>query len=84
MRQLDQTAAAELYEHIDNLELYVGLQAEEAKQPEAGVGLCSGFTTSRCILADVVSLTRGDRFLTFEFTRSSLFHVSQNSSDHVL
>ncbi|KAJ7925601.1 heme peroxidase [Mycena leptocephala] len=66
------TAAAELYEHIDNLELYVGLQAEEAKRPEAGVGLCSGFTTSRCILADVVSLTRGDRFLTFEFTPFNL------------
>jgi linoleate 10R-lipoxygenase len=31
-----------LYTNIDNLELYVGLQAEEAKKPVEGAGLCSG------------------------------------------
>ncbi len=35
-------AAEHLYTHIDNLELYVGLQAEEAKKPVDGAGLCPG------------------------------------------
>jgi linoleate 10R-lipoxygenase len=46
-----------------------GLQAEEAKTPMPGAGLCPGFTISRAILADAVCLTRGDRFLTVDFTR---------------
>ncbi|CAK5274234.1 unnamed protein product [Mycena citricolor] len=62
------TAAASLYNDIENLELYVGLQAEEAKPPMPGAGLCPGYTISRSILADAVCLTRGDRFLTIEFT----------------
>lgn len=37
-----------------------------------GAGLCPGYTISRGILADAVALTRGDRFLTFDFTRASL------------
>lgn len=48
----------------------VGLQAEEAKKPGPGAGLCPGYTISRAILADAVCLTRGDRYLTVEFTRS--------------
>ncbi|KAJ6448679.1 hypothetical protein C8R47DRAFT_1230929 [Mycena vitilis] len=55
-----------------NLQLYVGLQAEEAKMPMAGAGLCPGYTISRSILADAVCLTRGDRFLTVKFTPSNL------------
>jgi hypothetical protein len=35
-------AAERLYSNIDNLELYVGLQAEEAKKPVEGAGLCPG------------------------------------------
>ena len=35
-------AAERLYTHIDHLELYVGLQAEEAKKPVEGAGLCPG------------------------------------------
>jgi len=35
-------AAERLYSHVDNLELYVGLQAEEAKKPVDGAGLCPG------------------------------------------
>ncbi|KAG7089000.1 hypothetical protein E1B28_012947 [Marasmius oreades] len=50
-------AARSLYKHIDNLELYVGLQAEESKTPGPGAGLCPGYTISRAILADAVSLT---------------------------
>jgi linoleate 10R-lipoxygenase len=58
-----------LYHHIDNLELYVGMQAEETKEPMPGAGLCPGYTMSRAILADAVALTRGDRFMTIDFTR---------------
>ncbi|THH03822.1 hypothetical protein EW145_g5979 [Phellinidium pouzarii] len=61
-------AANSLYGHIDNLELHVGLQAEEAKPPIPGAGLCPGYTISRAILADAVALVRGDRFLTTDFT----------------
>jgi linoleate 10R-lipoxygenase len=35
-------AAEHLYSNIDRLELYVGLQAEEAKKPVEGAGLCPG------------------------------------------
>ncbi|KAF9465406.1 heme peroxidase [Collybia nuda] len=61
-------AAAGLYKDIDNLELHVGLQAEEAKNPGPGAGLCPGYTISRAILADAVVLSRGDRFMTTEMT----------------
>lgn len=60
-----------LYKDINHLELYVGLQAEQAKKPGPGAGLCPGYTISRAILADAVCLTRGDRFLTTELTRMS-------------
>ncbi|KAI0246364.1 heme peroxidase [Lactifluus subvellereus] len=65
-------AAEALYHDIDNLELYVGMQAEEAKVPMPGAGLCPGYTISRAILADAVALTRGDRFLTVDFTPYNL------------
>ncbi|KAJ1306560.1 hypothetical protein OPQ81_007561 [Rhizoctonia solani] len=65
-------AARGLYGHPDNLELYVGMQAEEAKPVRPGAGLCPGYTISRAILADAVALTRGDRFLTTDFTPQNL------------
>ena len=71
-----QTAAEALYQDIDNLELHVGLQAEEAKVPMAGAGLCPGYTISRAILADAVCLTRGDRFLTTDMTRAYLSFIN--------
>lgn len=49
------------------------MQAEETKPPIPGAGLCPGYTISRAILADAVCLTRGDRFLTVDFTRRYLF-----------
>ncbi|PVF94289.1 heme peroxidase [Serendipita vermifera] len=64
--------ARQLYQHIDNLELYVGLMCEESKQPGDGAGLCPGYTISRAILADAVCLTRGDRFLTTDLTPFNL------------
>lgn len=45
------------------------MQAEETKEPMPGAGLCPGYTMSRAILADAVALTRGDRFMTIDFTR---------------
>ncbi|KAK7686255.1 hypothetical protein QCA50_010475 [Cerrena zonata] len=65
----DVAAAAEkLYGDIEMLELYVGLQAEEAKPVVAGAGLCPSYTVSRAILADAIALTRGDRFYTADYT----------------
>ncbi|KAG8794414.1 hypothetical protein FRC17_008302, partial [Serendipita sp. 399] len=64
------TAAQALYEQIDRLELYPGLQAEDTKPPGPGAGLCPGYTVSRAILADAIALTRGDRFYTHDFTPS--------------
>ncbi|EIW79353.1 putative linoleate diol synthase [Coniophora puteana RWD-64-598 SS2] len=61
-------AAEKLYNHIDNLELYVGLQAEETKPVTDGAGLCPGYTVARAILADAIALTRGDRFFTTDYT----------------
>ncbi|KDQ61436.1 hypothetical protein JAAARDRAFT_203950 [Jaapia argillacea MUCL 33604] len=65
-------AAEKLYGQIDNLELYVGLQAEEAKPLIDGAGLCPGYTISRAILSDAIALTRGDRFFTADFTPFNL------------
>ncbi|KAG9084427.1 hypothetical protein FS749_005236 [Ceratobasidium sp. UAMH 11750] len=66
------TAAMRLYKHPDNLELYVGLQAEEAKPVVDGAGLCPGYTISRAILSDAICLTRGDRYLTTDWTTNNL------------
>ncbi|KAF7430838.1 hypothetical protein PC9H_006552 [Pleurotus ostreatus] len=61
-------AAEKLYGDIEYLELYVGLQAEEAKPVMDGAGLCPGYTISRAILSDAIALTRGDRFYTYDYT----------------
>ncbi|KAL9713581.1 hypothetical protein Ac2012v2_003192 [Leucoagaricus gongylophorus] len=65
-------AAEKLYGDINNLELYVGLQAEETKPLVEGAGLCPGYTSSRAILSDAIALTRGDRFFTHDFTPYNL------------
>lgn len=65
-------AAEKLYGHIENLELYVGLQAEDTKPVVDGAGLCPGYTISRAILSDAIALTRGDRFYTEDFTPHNL------------
>ncbi|KZV68980.1 heme peroxidase [Peniophora sp. CONT] len=64
--------AEDLYKDIDNLELHVGLQAEEAKPVMPGAGLCPGYTISRMILADAVALVRGDRFMCDDNTPENL------------
>ena len=60
-----------LYGDINNLELYPGLMAEEAKPPIPGSGLCPGYTIGRAIFSDATALVRGDRFLTTDFTGTS-------------
>jgi len=65
-------AAERLYGHINNLELYVGLQAEETKRLVEGAGLCPGYTISRAILSDAMALTRGDRYFTADYTPYNL------------
>ncbi|KAH8986848.1 linoleate diol synthase [Lactarius akahatsu] len=55
-------AAEHLYSHIDNLELYVGLQAEQAKEIVDGAGLCPVH----------LPLHRGDRYFTADFTPFNL------------
>ncbi|QRW09811.1 heme peroxidase [Ceratobasidium sp. AG-Ba] len=66
------TAAKRLYKHPDNLELYVGLQAEQSKPATGGSNLCCGFTIGRAILSDAICLTRGDRYLTTDWTTNNL------------
>ncbi|CAE6439322.1 unnamed protein product [Rhizoctonia solani] len=65
-------AAEKLYGHIDNLELYAGLHAEETMSPGPGSGLCAGYTKTRGILSDAIALVRGDRFFTHDFTPGNL------------
>ncbi|TNY17238.1 heme peroxidase, partial [Rhodotorula diobovata] len=56
-------AAEKLYKHVDHLELYPGMMAEEAKPSMDGSGLAPGYTISRAILSDAAALVRGDRFV---------------------
>lgn len=65
-------AARQLYRHIDNLELYPGIQAEETMPLGPGSGICCGYTMTRAILGDAVALVRGDRFYTTDYTPANL------------
>jgi len=71
-------AVEALYEHPDYIELYPGLQAEEAKKPFLpGSGLCPGFTIGAAILADAVALVRGDRFYAVDYSPANLTNFGQ-------
>lgn len=74
-----QSAAKHLYGHIDKLELYPGLQAEDTIAPGPGNGLCAGYTMTRAILADAICLVRGDRFFTHNYTRELFNHAVADS-----
>ena len=74
-----QHALKALYKHPDYVELYPGIITEDAKIPlEPGSGLCPGFTISRVILSDAVTLTRGDRFYTVDYTPANLTNWGWN------
>ena len=64
--------AERLYVHPDNLELFPGLLAEEAKPSMPGSGLAPGYTISRAILSDATALVRGDRYFTTDFHTAAL------------
>ena len=65
-------AARQLYKHIDRLELYPGIQAEQNLEITCGSGFGCGYTLMRAILADAIALVRGDRFYTTDFTPANL------------
>ncbi|KAH7928581.1 heme peroxidase [Leucogyrophana mollusca] len=65
-------AARRLYGHIDNLELYPGLQCEQYMPLSAGLRFSCGYTMTRAVLSDAIALVRGDRFFTTFYTPVSL------------
>jgi hypothetical protein len=72
-----------LYDHPDFVELYPGLAVEEAKRPEKpGSGLCPSYTVSRAVLSDAVSLVRGDRFYTLDYTPKNLTNWGYNEVNY--
>jgi hypothetical protein len=72
-----------LYEHPDLVELYTGIVVEEAKTPMVpGVGLAPTFTVSRAILSDAVTLVRGDRFYTIDYTPNNLTNWGFNEAQY--
>ncbi|KAK7036088.1 heme peroxidase [Favolaschia claudopus] len=66
------SAARRLYGHIDNLELYTGLQCEDNMPLYPGLRFASGYTMVRAVLGDAIALVRGDRFYTTDFTPANL------------
>lgn len=74
-----------LYGHPDNVEIYPGVVVEAAKEAKLpGSGLCTNFTTSRAILSDAVSLVRGDRFYTIDYTPANLTNWGFNEANYDL
>ncbi|KAK8107197.1 linoleate diol synthase [Apiospora kogelbergensis] len=62
-----------LYEHPDYVELYPGVVVEENKPTMVpGSGLAPGYTISRAILSDAISLVRGDRHYTLNYHSGNL------------
>ncbi|KAK3985352.1 heme peroxidase [Cladorrhinum sp. PSN332] len=75
---------SDFYDSPDAVELYPGLVAEKPKPPMSpGSGLCVNYTTSRAILSDAVTLIRGDRFYTLDYTPKNVTNWGFNevSSD---
>jgi linoleate 10R-lipoxygenase len=65
-------AARRLYKHINNLELYTGLQCEAIMPLSGGLRFSCGYTTTQAVLSDAIALIRGDRFYTTSFTPGNL------------
>ncbi|RXW15244.1 hypothetical protein EST38_g10604 [Candolleomyces aberdarensis] len=78
-------AARDLYGHVDNLELYVGLQCEQHMPLSPGLRFSCGYTMTRAVLSDAIALIRGDRFYTTSFTPETLttwgFHDATTRPD---
>ncbi|KAF9257706.1 heme peroxidase [Marasmius fiardii PR-910] len=65
-------AARQLYGHVNNLELYTGLQCEALMPLSGGLRFACGYTMTRAVLSDAIALIRGDRFYTTAFTPANL------------
>ncbi|KDQ11181.1 hypothetical protein BOTBODRAFT_114735 [Botryobasidium botryosum FD-172 SS1] len=65
-------AARRLYGHIDNLELYTGLQCEQHMPLSPGLRFSCGYTMTRGVLSDAIALIRGDRFYTTCFSPATM------------
>ncbi|KAK0508750.1 hypothetical protein JMJ35_009026 [Cladonia borealis] len=62
-----------LYDSPDMVELYPGLFVEDAKpRMDPGSGFAAPYTVGRAVLSDAVTLVRGDRFNTLDYTVSTL------------
>lgn len=71
-----------LYHTVDQVELYPGIICESTKEPRApGSGLAPGFTISRAILSDAVTLVRGDRFHTVDYHPKLLTNWGYTEAD---
>lgn len=70
------SALSKHYDHPDDVELYVGLVAEQTQDKPGGVGLNTGiglgYTQVIGILQDAVNLIRNDRFYTTDYTPERL------------
>lgn len=78
-------ALRNLYQHPDNVELYLGIVAEEGKTPMVpGVGIAPTYTISRVVLSDAVSLVRGDRHYTTDYHPGYLTQWGYNEADYDL
>ncbi|KAI4157319.1 MAG: hypothetical protein LQ342_008380 [Letrouitia transgressa] len=62
-----------LYDSPDMVELYPGLFVEDAKpRMDPGSGFAAPYTVGRAVLSDAVTLVRGDRFNTLDYTVATL------------
>ncbi|KAM0326950.1 hypothetical protein ACHAQA_006071 [Verticillium albo-atrum] len=78
-------ALRNLYQKPDNVELYPGLVAEEAKSPMVpGVGIAPTYTISRVVLSDAVCLVRGDRHYTTDYNPRHLTNWGFNEVNYDL
>ncbi|KAF8579879.1 heme peroxidase [Ramaria rubella] len=64
--------ARRLYGHVDNLELYTGLQCESTMPLSGGLRFACGYTMTKAVLGDAIALVRGDRFYTTSYTPSTM------------
>lgn len=72
----------QLYDTPDSVEIYPGIVAEKTKPPMSpGSGLCGTVTMTTAILSDAVSLVRGDRFYTLDYTPKLLTNWGFNEVD---
>ncbi|KAI4698856.1 hypothetical protein J4E81_005468 [Alternaria sp. BMP 2799] len=78
----DVAAALEvLYEDVENVELYAGTILEEPTAPMTpGSGLCAGTTATRAVVSHALSLIRGDRFYTVDYTPHHLTAFGFNAA----